>query len=253
MLFVLVVGLVGCAQAHTETIGGRPDAGGITVHDSNTGGGDDSMIIDAPMGHPDGSASGGTATLSQTTANNDTQVGLACGNGTYTSRNSFYRVFPLSSYGITGEFHVTGVDFLVSGGANSAQLTISIGTFNGTAGGQTLNAAGITLLPGAVTYTVPTVSINDPAVPAHVAITGDVSGQLVVEIDQKTAGSTGTPYQFYPGANEAGESAPGYISSPDCTDANNNPLTTPTSMDTLAQGTTMPTHSNLVLTATGTY
>lgn len=246
MLFVLVVGLVGCAQAHNETIGGRPDSG-ITVQDSNTGsGGDDAPMIDA-MGHPDGSASGGTATLSQTTANNDTQVGLACGNGTYTSRNSYYRVFPLANYGITGEFHVNAVDFIVSGGANNAQLTISIGTFNGTAGGQTLNPAGITLLPGAVTYTVPTVGINDPAVPAHIAISGDVSGQLVVEIDQKIAGSSGTPYQFYPGANEAGESAPSYIMSADCS------LNTPTSMDYEAQQQATPTHSNLVLTATGTY
>jgi hypothetical protein len=250
MLFVLVAGLVGCAQAHNETIGGRPDSG-VTVHDSDTGsGGDDAPMIDAPMGHPDGSASGGMQTLSQTTANNDTQVGLACGNAStgYTSRNSYYRVFPLANYGITGTFHVNAVDFVVSGGASNAQLTISIGTFNGTAGGQTLNPAGITLLPGAVTYTVPTVSINDPAVPAHIAISGDVSGQLVVEIDQKVAGASGTPYQFYPGANEAGESAPGYIMSADCS------VTTPTSMDALAlQNTTNPTHSNLVLTATGTY
>jgi hypothetical protein len=250
MLFVLVAGLVGCAQAHNATLGGRPDAGGITVHDSDTTGGDDSAMIDAPMGHPDGSGSTQTKTLTQTTANNDEQVGIACAptTGGYTLANSYYRVFPLSSYGITGTFHVTGVDFLVSGGANSAQLTISIGTFNGTAGGQTLNAAGITLLPGAVTYTVPTVGVNDAAVPAHVAISGDVSGQLVVEIDQTVAGSSGTPYLFYPGANEAGESAPGYIMADDCS------VSTPTSMDALAlQNTTNPTHSNLVLTATGTY
>lgn len=243
----LLLVLVGCAQAHNETIGGRPDSG-ISVHDSNGVGGDDSnMSIDAPGQSIDAPSGGGQATLSQTTANNDTQVGLACGNGTYTSRNSYYRVFPLANFGINGTFHVNSVDFLVSGGANNAQLTISIGTFNGTAGGQTLNAAGITLLPGAVTYTVPTVSTTDPAKPAHIAIAGDVSGQLVVEIDQTTAGSTGTPYQFYPGANEAGESAPSYIMSADCM------LTTPTSMDYEAQHQTTPTHSNLVLTATGTY
>ena len=243
MLFVLVVGLVGCAQAHNETIGGRPDSG-VTIHDSNTGsGGDDAPMIDAPMGHPDGSASGGMQTLSQTTANTDTQVGLACGNGTYTSRDSYYRVFPLSSYGITGTFHVNAVDFIVSAASLSPQLTVSIGTFNGTPGGQTINAAGITLIQS-TTYT-PT--DTDTAVPAHVAITGDVTGNLVVEIDQKTAGTTGTPYIFYPGANEAGESAPSYIMSADCS------LNTPTSMDYEAQQQATPTHSHLVLTATGTY
>jgi hypothetical protein len=245
MLFVLVAGLVGCAQAHNETIGGRPDAGGITIHDSNTGGGDDTgMTIDA-MGHPDGSASGGTATLSQTTANNDTQVGLACGNATtgYTSANSYYRVFQLSTYGITGTFHVTGVDFIVSAAANSPPLKVSIGTFNGTAGGQTINAAGITLLQSK-TYT-PT--DTQSAVPVHIDITGDVTGQLVVELDQTTAGSASNLLQFYPGANEAGESAPSYIMSADCS------VTTPTSMDALAQQQTTPSHSNLVLTATGTY
>jgi hypothetical protein len=245
MLFVLVVGLVGCAQAHNETIGGRPDAGGITVQDSNNGsGGDDAPMIDA-MGHPDGSASGGTATLSQTTANNDTQVGLACGNATtgYTSRNSYYRVFPLANYGITGTFHVNAVDFIVSAAANSPQLTVSIGTFNGTAGGSTINAAGITLVQS-TTYT-PT--DTQTATPAHVAITGDVTGQLVVEIDQTTAGSASNLLQFYPGANEAGESAPSYIMSADCS------VTTPTSMDSLAQQQATPTHSNLVLTATGAY
>jgi hypothetical protein len=245
MLFVLVVGLVGCAQAHNETIGGRPDAGGITVQDSNNGsGGDDAPMIDA-MGHPDGSASGGTATLSQTTANNDTQVGLACGNATtgYTSRNSYYRVFPLANYGITGTFHVNAVDFIVSAAANSPQLTVSIGTFNGTAGGSTINAAGITLVQS-TTYT-PT--DTQTATPAHVAITGDVTGQLVVEIDQTTAGSASNLLQFYPGANEAGETAPSYIMSADCS------VTTPTSMDSLAQQQATPTHSNLVLTATGTY
>lgn len=242
MLFVLVVGLVGCAQAHNETIGGRPDSG-VTIHDSDTGSsGDDAPTIDA-MGHPDGSASGGTATLSQTTANTDTQVGLACGNATtgYTSRNSYYRVFPLASYG--GHFHVTSVDFIVSAAANSPQLTVSIGTFNGTAGGTTINAAGITLVQS-TTYT-PT--DTQTATPAHVAITGDVTDQLVVEIDQTTAGSATDLLQFYPGANEAGESAPSYIMSADCS------VTTPTSMDSLAQQQATPTHSNLVLTATGTY
>lgn len=243
MLLLLVVGGTACAQAHQDTsLGGRPDSGGIVVHDSDTGGGDDGTPIDASM-HPIDTPMGGTATLSQTTANNDTLVGLACGNYTtgYTGVNSFYRVFPLTSYG--GHFHVTSVDFLVSEASGSPQLTVSIGTYTGTAGGQTINSSGITLLQS-TTYTPPNTTT---AVPAHVEITGDVTGQLLVAVEQRTAGSATNLREFYPGANEAGESAPSYFLAPDCS------ITTPTSMDALAQSQTTPTHSNMVLTATGTY
>jgi hypothetical protein len=182
--------------------------------------------------------------LTQTTANTDTQVGLACGNTTagYTSRNSYYRVFTLSDYGVTGVFHVTGVDFVVSAAANSPALTVGIGTYNGTTGGQTITKANIT-----ITQSVPyTPGNTTSAVPVHVPITADISGNLVVEIDQTVAGTVGTPYQFYIGANEAGETKPGYISTPDCTG-----LGTPISMDYEAQHLATPTHSNMVLTVTG--
>ncbi len=244
MLFALAVGsLTACAQAHRDGLtNGRPDSG-VHLADSPTGGNQDTGggNIDAPP-HIDSPTGGTTQTLSQTTANTDTQVGLACASsGGYTLRNSYYRVFTLSDSGITGTFHVTGVDFIVSSAAQSPSLTIGVGTYNGTAGGQTITKANI-----AITQTVSyTPGTTTTAVPVHVPIAADVSGNLVVEIDQATAGSSGTPYQFYIGANEAGESKPGYISSPDCS------LSTPTSMDYEAQQQTTPTHANMVLTVTG--
>lgn len=245
MLFALAAAsLTACAQAHREGLtNGRPD-GSITLSDSPNGGRDSSggsgnvdafVQLDAPMG-------GGTQTLTQTTANTDTQVGIACANsGGYTLRNSYYRVYTLSDYGITGTFHVTGIDFIVSAAAQSPSLTIGIGTYNGTTGGQTITKANISLTQ--TTSFTPTTTTT--AVPVHVPIAADISGNLVVEIDQATAGTSGTPYQFYIGANESGESKPGYISSADCT------LPTPTSMDYEAGLQTTPTHSNLVLTVTG--
>jgi len=246
MLFALAAGsLTACAQAHREGLtNGRPD-GSITLTDSPNGGNQDSgggsgMVDAAP--HIDSPTGGGTQTLTQTTANTDTQVGLACANsGGYTLRNSYYRVFTLSDYGVTGTFHVTGIDFIVSAAAQSPQLTIGIGTYTGTAGGQTITKANIALTQ-TTTYTPPSTTT---AVPVHVPIAADISGQLVVEIDQSTAGTSGTPYQFYIGANESGESKPGYISSADCM------LGTPTSMDYEAGLQTTPTHSNMVLTVTG--
>ena len=205
--------------------------------------GDSNNLIDAPM-LPDAPVGGSTQTLSQTMANNDTQVGIACGPtaGGYTNRNSYYRVFALSDYGINGTFHVTGIDFIVSAASSSPQLTIGIGTYTGTTGGNTLNAAGINLTQTTTFAPADTTT----AVPQHIDIAADITGNLVVEIDQKTAGSTATPYMFYIGANSAGEMVPGYISTPDCTDAGGNAYTTPTSMSSLAGSA-----ADMVLTVTG--
>jgi hypothetical protein len=246
MRLLLIVALTGaCAQAHQEGLtNGRPDGGGIHVTDSSNGGGDDgnNTQMDAPNQQMDAPMQGGTQTLTETTGNTDTQVGIACASSAgYTLRNSYYRVFTLSDYGVTGAFHVTGVDFIVSAAASSPSLTVGIGTYTGTAGGQTITKANIS-----ITQSVPYSPGNTTtAVPVHVPIAADITGNLVVEIDQSTAGSTGTPYQFYIGANESGESKPGYISSADCS------LAVPTSMDYEAQQQMTPTHSNMVLTVTG--
>ena len=241
-LLVLAIGLTGCATAHKESFSGRPDSG-MTIGDSNNNNPDADMHIDAMIDGPP--MGGGTQTLSQTTANNDTQVGLACGAAntttSWTSRNSYYRVFQLSNYGINGTFHVTGIDFIVSAAANSPTLNIGVGSYNGTTGGNTINTAGISLTQ----TTTFTPTDTSTAVPQHIDIATDVTGNLIVEIDQGTAGTATTPLMFYIGANEAGESAPGYISSADCS------LTTPTSMDSEAQMQATPTHANMVLTVTG--
>lgn len=244
LLLVLAIGLTGCATAHKDSFSGRPDSG-ITIGDSNNNnpdsntGGTDAMI-DAPM-------QGGTQTLSQTTANNDTGAGIACSgqNATstvfWTNRNSYYRVFQLSNYGINGTFHVTGIDFIISAASKSPTLNIGIGTYNGTTGGNTINSAGITLTQ-MTTFAPPDTTT---ATPQHIAIAADITGNLVVEIDQGTAGTASNALLFYMGANEAGESVPSYISSADCS------LSTPTSMDAEAQAQPTPTHANMVLTVTG--
>jgi hypothetical protein len=237
-LFALAVGLAGCATAHKDSIQGRPDASHPVVDSNNRiiDAPADSQMIDAPM-QPN------VQTLSQTTANNDTQVGIACGNAIegWTARNSYYRVFPLSNYGINGTFHVTGIDFVISAATNSPHLKIGVGTYMGTTGGQTINSAGISLKQS-TTFTPPDTAT---AMPQHIAIATDVTGNLIIEIDQTTSGSSSNPLLFYIGANEAGESMPGYISSADCS------LTTPTSMDAEAQQQTKPTDADMVLTVTG--
>lgn len=245
MLFALAAGsLTACAQAHREGLtNGRPDSG-IHEIDSPTGGGQDTGggTIDAPP-HIDSPTGGGTQTLSQTTASDDTQVGIACSasdpitNATlYTRRNSYYRVFTLSDYGVTGTFHVSGIDFIVSYASKSPVLTVGVGTYSGTAGGATLTKSNITITQS-TTYTP---SDTTTAVPVHIPIAADITGNLVVEIDQTTSGSSGTPYFFFIGANTSGEAKPGYISSADCS------ISDPTSM---TQEAGSP--ADMVLTVTG--
>lgn len=241
-LLVLAIGLTGCATAHRDALGGRPDSGITIGGDSNNNNGNDSGgLVDAAP-HIDGSMGGTTQTLSQTTANNDTQVGIACAPtaGGWTDKNSYYRVFQLSNYGINGTFHVTGIDFIVSAATASPPLSIGVGTYNGTTGGQTINTAGITLTQTTTFAPADTTT----SVPQHIDIAADITGNLVVEIDQTVGGSSGTPYLFYMGANTAGESVPGYIMAADCS------LNTPTSMDsesTAGGGG----HAYMVLTVTG--
>ena len=234
MLFALVV--TGCAQAHRDGFNQRPDSG-VHLTDSSTGGNQDTGgggMIDAPP-HIDSPTGGGTQTLSQTTSNTDTQIGIACGNSTAgtTAKNSYYRVFTLSDYGVTGTFHVQAVDFGVSSATGSPPLKVSVGTYSGTAGGATLTGT-ITLLASA--------NINPASTDTseHVPLVADVTGNLVVEIDQTTAGTTTNGYQFYIAANASGETKPGYILATDCS------VSTPTSM-TQAAGT----ETDMVITVTG--
>ena len=81
--------------------------------------------------------------------------------------------------------------------------------------------------------------------PEQSPIAADITGNLVVEIDQTTAGTARPRLQFYIGANESARASPGYISSAECNrhDADEHGLE--------AGKQTMPTHSNMVLTVTG--
>jgi len=237
MRLLLIVALTGaCAQAHQEGFNTRPDSG-VHVVDSSGGGGDgNNQQIDAPMQHIDAPMQGGTQTLSETTSNTDTQIGIACGPtaGGYTLKNSFYRVFALSEYGVTGTFHVQAVDFGVSGPAGNPPIKVSVGTYNGTTGGQTLTTSGITLATNA------TINPASTDTTEHVPLTADITGNLIVEIDQTADGTTANGYQFYPAANASGETHPGYIMAAGCM------VTVPTSVTSKAGAET-----DIVITVTG--
>lgn len=236
MLFALAVS--GCATAHKDSFtNGRPD-GGVHISDSGNGGNQDtgggSGMADAAP-HLDSPTGPVTQTLSQSTSNTDDGSGIACGVAAsgYTVKNSFYRVFTLSDYGVTGVFHVSGVDFVASGVTNSPPIRVSVGTYNGTVSSASLGGT-ITLAQSANIN--PSTGTNS----IHVPLTADISGNLVIEIDQTTDGNTTNGYQFYPGANTAGETKPGYIMSTGCN------VNTPTNITTAAGSTV-----NLIMSVTG--
>jgi hypothetical protein len=242
MFVVLAVGgLAGCAQAHQQGLtNGRPDSG-VHVIDSPGGGGGDTGggQIDAPNQQQiDAPTQGGTQTLSETTSNADTMVGITCAptNGDpYTLKTSFYRVFTLSDFGITGTFHVQAVDFGVSTPAGNPPLKVSVGTYNGTTGGTTLTASGIMLTASA------NINPANTDTTEHVPVVADVTGNLIVEIDQTADGNNTNGYTFYPAANTSGESKPGYIMSAECN------VTVPTTVKS-ANGNM---ESDIVITVTG--
>ncbi len=235
---VACVVAAGCAEASRTqgNLGQRPDGGRGQQIDSPTQQQRDSstVFMDAP------SSMGGTKTLSETTASNDTGVAVACGDGaTYTSRNSYYRVFALSDYSIAGPFSVTKVDFGVSQATNGPQLKVSVGTYSGTVGGSTLSTASISL---ATSQTI-TAASTDTSESVPLSTTIPAGSNVIVEIDQTNAGSTSNGIQFYIAANASGETKPGYVSSPDCSGAS-----TPTSMTQVAGA-----EADMVVTVTGTY
>jgi hypothetical protein len=247
---VALSALAACASAGSPDQGqpGQPDAG-VGLHPVNDARQDPPVdapqtapVVDAPMSAPpiDAPPSGsGPHTLVETTNPTDGSNSIACGDGTtYTDQNSYYRIFTLSDFGITTEFHVASVDLVVEdveGGAST--LTVKVGTYSGTTGGTSLTKADIATL----TTATKSAAIGDTS--ESIPITADIpaGGNVAVEIDVPS-GKTGGK-QFYIGANAGGESAPGYISS---TNSACN-ATAPTSVSTAAGAET-----DILITVSGT-
>jgi len=120
------------------------------------------------------------------------------------------------------------------GPAGNPPIKVSVGTYNGTTGGQTLTTSGITLATNA------TINPASTDTTEHVPLTADITGNLIVEIDQTADGTTANGYQFYPAANASGETHPGYIMAAGCM------VTVPTSVTSKAGAET-----DIVITVTG--
>ncbi len=242
----LVLALAGCASAGNgeATIDGN---GGGSGSGSGSGGGS-GEINDAPMAPPIDSGPT-TRTLSQTTTNNLKALGsIACANQTSgtTRANNYYRVFDLAAAGITTAFTVSQVSFQIEHCQPGTTVAVRVGTYSGTPG-ATLTPANIAILASnpnvavqqVVENTTPPASTPGGTVNAPITATIPAGQKLLVEVD---AADGNNVYSFYMGANDGGESAPGYVMAPTCN------INTPTS---ITQAAGAPVH--LLLTVTGQY
>jgi hypothetical protein len=193
----------------------RPDAESITP-------------IDAEV--PD---SGPTAvTLSQnssTTVTPDNSV--ACGAAGATSENSYYRVFPLTQLGVTGQFTATSLELGIEA-ATAHAAEVKLYTLTGA-----MSLANLTPLrtqavsiPAVTTPQNLTVTLTTPVVVA-------AGSQLVVEV-HSVPPSGG---RFFMGSNTAAETATGYTYAPSCGDT-----------DILTMAAAQAPDMHIVLTVSGT-
>jgi hypothetical protein len=239
----IVMLMVGCASAGKDiTVGGHADGG------FNHGDGQGQQFFDAPGPSIDAPPGQQSMTLVETTNQTVTSGNaVACqppSPDIGTTANSYYRVFDLSTFGITTAFHVSKVSFQVedceSGSASCTVVAARVGTYTGNPG-TTLSTGGITILGSNANVTVPLTTTGENVDAPITNVTIPAGSKMIAEIDSTDGTNT---FQLFIGSNTGGQTAKSYLSAPACAP----PGTTPTDADTLA-GHAM----DILLTVTGTY
>jgi hypothetical protein len=201
--------LVACATAGSGGDDDDADDDGTLTPDARAP--DAAEIVPIDAAEPD--AGPVAVTLSQNTSTTVTPANsTACGAAGSTSENSYYRVFPLSQLGVSGQFTATSVVFGIEAStAHSAELKLYTLNGNMRLGGLTLLRTQAVSIP-AVTAGTPqnqTVTLTTPlVVPA--------GSTLVVEVHSPNlAPQSG---RFFMGSNADGETATGWTYAPSCGD-----------------------------------
>ena len=200
----------------------------------------DARVVDAPP-PVDAPPAQQTITLTQTSDENPlTGTSIACSNQTtgFTRDNSYYRVFPLTSFGVNRPFTAQRVTFKVEQATASAgSQTVQVKLY--TLSGGVLSLAALTPIAGnnVIVPNGALTTINVPIAPAPVVPAG---ATLVVEVFSPDGDTVGNA--FFIGTNSGTETASGYLRSTTCM------VNEPTTYAALGFGTT-----RLILTVTGTY
>ena len=212
-LALICMGLVGCGLPAPPAPGPAeedyPDAS-VQLPDDE----EEPILVDAAP-RPDGGRGSAGRVLTQTTSDLiEADVSIACtdDNGLH-AENSYYRVFDLTAAGVTGSFHVTEVEVAVeaaSGGNDAVQpVDVRLHTLNGTQ----LNTGALVTL---VTQTQIVTNQVGGRLTFEFDNTVPTGSKLVVEVHTPDGSQTGD--YFYIGANNDGQTAPGYLRAPECGD-----------------------------------
>ena len=128
-----------------------------------------------------------------------------------TFENSWYRVFPLSSSGVTGAFQVTGVKFGIEKSTAATDVRVNLGVYTG-AIATTLDTTKVTPINTKV-VTLPQISVGD-IVDAPVTGTIPAGANIIVEVfapDYTVSHQT-----VALGTTRGAETTPGYWRAPIC-------------------------------------
>lgn len=151
--------------------------------------------------------------LTQTTSGEiepDTSIACTDDDDDDHSENSYYRVFDLAAEGIDSSFHVTavevGVEAADSGGDGAQTIEVSIHALEGDIEDGQLEPLGTA-----------TEEVEDQ-VGGRVTVDVDavVPGGTRFAVEVRTPDGTQQGHSFFIGANDDGQSAPGYIRAPEC-------------------------------------
>ncbi len=240
----LAVVFTGCASAN---LGGGGGGGNLDAAGSDNPGDDADLPIGIDAAPPIDAAI--SVTMNQTGSPTVVATAIGCQDANaLTTENSYYRIFPLSDFGITTPFHVTDVSFAVeratAGNGVSQPAQLKLGTYSGTINAnsfpvgqlQLLASATIQIPQNATSVTTPIASFT----PSTLTVAADTL--LFAEVfipDGRPAGNI-----FYMGSNAGTETHPSYIRAQDCA------VTSPTAYDT-AVGTAPAIR--LLLTVSGTH
>lgn len=155
----------------------------------------------------------GNTTITQSSSQIVSAFGFGCNSSNIVRENSFYRVFELTSFGISEDFDVCAVQIGISqafspGGEQPAMVNLYTSNQPFPAGFPgSLNLIGSTGV-------IQIANQNLTILTIPVTGTAPLGSELVVELfipDGIAAGNT-----FYIGNNDLGETAPSYIRAPDC-------------------------------------
>ena len=208
LLALLSLALVGCgmpAPPASGLAGSDPDAS-IALPPPDD---DEDVAVDAA---PRADAEPRSRVLTQTTSDQiEPLISISCSDDDgFNLENSYYRVFDLAALGITSSFHVTEVGVAVEtamGGGDATQpIDVQLHTLTGDL--QTDN------LQSLATETQEVIDRVGGRLEFAFDATVPAGGKLAVEVHLPDGRDDGN--SFYIGANNDGESAPGYIRAPDC-------------------------------------